>query len=134
MTSFDKREEGFERAFTLQEEFRFKARARRNRRLGDWAAEQLGLSGQARESYITALVERQVLTPDDDTLVAELEGIVDRLEKGNVALEESISLYERGEVLKARCEALLKDAEMRIEKIALGADGKPKGLIPLDEK
>src|SRR5271156_4292418 len=80
MTSFDKREEGFERAFTLQEEFRFKARARRNRRLGDWAAEQLGLSGQARESYITTLVERQVLTPHDDTLVAELAKAFEHLE------------------------------------------------------
>jgi exodeoxyribonuclease VII small subunit len=69
-----------------------------------------------------------------EAALAELEGIVDRLEKGNVALEESISLYERGEALKARCEALLKDAEMRIEKIALGADGKPKGVVPLDEK
>jgi exodeoxyribonuclease VII small subunit len=64
--------------------------------------------------------------------LAELEGIVDQLEKGNVTLEASIKLYERGEALKARCEALLKDAEMRIEKIALGADGKPKGVVPLD--
>jgi exodeoxyribonuclease VII small subunit len=69
-----------------------------------------------------------------EVAIAELEGIVDRLEKGSVTLEESIQLYERGEALKARCEALLKDAEMRIEKIALGADGKPKGLVPLDEK
>jgi exodeoxyribonuclease VII small subunit len=67
-----------------------------------------------------------------EAALAELEGIVDRLEKGNVSLEDSISLYERGEVLKARCEELLKNAEMRIEKIALGADGKPKGLAPLD--
>ena len=72
MTSFDKREEGFERAFTFQEEFRFKARARRNRRLGDWAPETLGLSSQARQDYVTTLVDRQVLTPDDETLVAEL--------------------------------------------------------------
>jgi exodeoxyribonuclease VII small subunit len=67
-----------------------------------------------------------------EAAMAELEAIVDRLEKGSVTLEESISLYERGERLKARCEALLKDAELRIEKIALGADGKPKGVGPLD--
>lgn len=67
-----------------------------------------------------------------EAAIAELEGIVDRLEKGNVTLEESIKLYERGETLKARCESLLKDAEMRIEKIALGGDGKPKGVVPLD--
>lgn len=64
--------------------------------------------------------------------MAELESIVDKLEKASVTLEESIQLYERGEKLKARCEDLLKDAEMRIEKIALGADGKPKGVVPLD--
>jgi exodeoxyribonuclease VII small subunit len=69
-----------------------------------------------------------------EVAMAELETIVDRLEKGTVTLEDSIRLYERGEALKARCDFLLKDAEMRIEKIALGADGKPKGLTPLDEK
>ena len=69
--------------------------------------------------------------PFEEALKA-LEGIVERLEKGNVALEDSIALYERGEKLKQRCEALLKDAEMRIEKIALGPDGKPKGTAPLD--
>ena len=67
-----------------------------------------------------------------EAAMAELESIVDSLEKGSVTLEESIQLYERGEKLKVRCEALLKDAEMRIEKIALGADGKPKGVVPLD--
>jgi exodeoxyribonuclease VII small subunit len=69
-----------------------------------------------------------------ETALAELESIVDRLEKGSVALEESIKLYERGETLKARCDALLKDAEMRIEKITLSADGKPKGVTPLDRE
>ncbi len=64
--------------------------------------------------------------------LAELETIVDKLEKGAVSLDDSIRLYERGEALKARCDALLKDAEMRIEKIALAADGKPKGVSPLD--
>jgi exodeoxyribonuclease VII small subunit len=67
-----------------------------------------------------------------ETALAELESIVEKLEKGNVALEESIMLYERGEKLRARCETLLNDAEMRIEKIALGKDGKPKGTVPLD--
>ncbi len=67
-----------------------------------------------------------------ETALAELESIVDRLEKGAVALEESIKLYERGETLKAHCDALLKNAEMRIEKITLSADGKPKGVTPLD--
>jgi len=62
----------------------------------------------------------------------ELESIVTKLEGGQASLEESISLYERGEKLKQRCETLLKDAEMRIEKITLSADGSPKGTEPLD--
>ncbi|HEY9211520.1 MAG TPA: exodeoxyribonuclease VII small subunit [Ancylobacter sp.] len=64
--------------------------------------------------------------------LAELEAIVAKLESGNVPLEESITLYARGEALKARCDALLKDAEARVEKITLGADGKPSGTVPLD--
>ncbi|MFK8253470.1 exodeoxyribonuclease VII small subunit [Ancylobacter terrae] len=64
--------------------------------------------------------------------LAELEAIVGKLEGGNVPLEESIALYARGEALKARCDALLKDAEARVEKITLGADGKPAALAPLD--
>jgi exodeoxyribonuclease VII small subunit len=62
----------------------------------------------------------------------ELEAIVGQLESGNVKLEESIAQYERGEKLKARCEALLKTAEARIEKITLKADGSPAGVEPLD--
>jgi len=67
-----------------------------------------------------------------EAALAELEAIVDRLEKGAVSLDDSIKLYERGEALKSRCDELLKDAEMRIEKITLSADGKPKGVVPLD--
>ena len=64
--------------------------------------------------------------------IEELESIVKRLEEGKVPLEESVAIYERGEALKTHCDALLKSAEARIEKIALGADGKPKGAEPLD--
>ena len=62
----------------------------------------------------------------------ELEEIVAKLEQGKVDLEESISIYERGEKLKAHCEALLKKAEARIEKITLTKDGSPAGTEPLD--
>ncbi len=62
----------------------------------------------------------------------ELETIVARLEKGDISLEDSIAAYEKGELLKKRCEDLLKQAEARIEKIRLGADGKPAGTTPLD--
>jgi exodeoxyribonuclease VII small subunit len=66
--------------------------------------------------------------------LAELEGIVDRLEKGAVALDESIRLYERGEALKKRCDELLKNAEIRIEKITLSADGAIRGVVALDDE
>ena len=64
--------------------------------------------------------------------LAELEDIVRRLERGDVPLEESIAIYERGEILKKHCEALLKKAEARIEKITVGADGQASGTKPLD--
>jgi exodeoxyribonuclease VII small subunit len=64
--------------------------------------------------------------------LAELEQIVARLEKGDVPLEDSIALYERGEALKKRCEQVLKSAEARVEKIVLGTDGRPSGTTPLD--
>ena len=64
--------------------------------------------------------------------LAELEAIVTRLERGDVPLEDSIAIYERGEALKAHCERLLRNAEARIEKVTLGADGKPAGTEPLD--
>ncbi|MFZ0728729.1 MAG: exodeoxyribonuclease VII small subunit, partial [Methylovirgula sp.] len=63
--------------------------------------------------------------------LAQLEAIVEKLEKGSVALEESIAIYARGEALKKHCEALLQSAEQRIEKITLGPDGKPSGTEPL---
>ena len=61
----------------------------------------------------------------------ELEQIVERLERGDVELEESISIYERGEALKARCDALLKQAEAKVEKITVDSQGKPVGTDPL---
>jgi exodeoxyribonuclease VII small subunit len=64
--------------------------------------------------------------------LAELEAIVNRLERGDVPLEDSIAIYERGEALKAHCEALLRKAEARIEKITVGQDGRPTGVEPLD--
>jgi exodeoxyribonuclease VII small subunit len=64
--------------------------------------------------------------------IDELESIVKRLEDGKVPLEESVAIYERGEALKKRCEELLRQAEARVEKITLDADGKPAGSEPLD--
>lgn len=67
--------------------------------------------------------------PDDiaalsfEAALAELETLVRQLEAGQVGLEAAIDAYERGAALKRHCEAKLREAEMRIEKIALAADG-----------
>ena len=61
-----------------------------------------------------------------------LERIVDDLEKGDVPLDQSIRIYERGEALKAHCDKLLKAAEDKVEKIRLSSDGKAVGVEPLD--
>jgi exodeoxyribonuclease VII small subunit len=64
--------------------------------------------------------------------IEELESIVKRLEDGRVPLEESVTIYERGEALKRRCEDLLRQAEARVQKITLDAAGNPTGTEPLD--
>ena len=61
-----------------------------------------------------------------------LEKIVEDLERGEVPLDQSIRIYERGEALKAHCARLLKAAEDKVEKIRLSRDGKPVGVEPLD--
>jgi exodeoxyribonuclease VII small subunit len=64
--------------------------------------------------------------------MAELEKVVGQLERGDVALEESITLYERGAELKKRCEAKLKEAEEKVAAITLDADGAPTGTKPVE--
>ena len=64
-----------------------------------------------------------VTTLSFEAALKELEGIVARLEQGEVDLEDSIALYERGQALKAHCESKLKDAESRLEKIVQSAGG-----------
>jgi exodeoxyribonuclease VII small subunit len=66
-----------------------------------------------------------------EAALRELESIVGRLEQGEVDLEDSIALYERGQALKAHCEQKLKAAESRLEKIVHGAGG-PTGSEPMD--
>lgn len=68
-----------------------------------------------------------------EAAMAELEGIVRRLESGDVSLEESVTLYERGHSLRGHCEARLKAAQARIEQVSLGADGAPVGTTPFGE-
>ena len=67
----------------------------------------------------------------EDALRA-LEDVVRRLESGEVPLDQSIELYERGEALRAHCQARLDSAQARIEKIVAGPDGKASHTVPFD--
>ncbi|MGR3454860.1 exodeoxyribonuclease VII small subunit [Pseudooceanicola sp.] len=62
----------------------------------------------------------------------ELEAVVGKLERGDVPLDESIALYERGAKLKARCETKLKEAEEKVAAITLDAQGQPTGTTTVD--
>ncbi|QDH35061.1 exodeoxyribonuclease VII small subunit [Porphyrobacter sp. YT40] len=64
--------------------------------------------------------------------LGQLEQIVQQLERGDVPLDQSISLYERGEALRAACQQRLDAAQARIEKIVTGADGRASGTRPFD--
>jgi len=62
--------------------------------------------------------------------LAALEQVVSQLEGGQVPLEQSIALYERGDALKKHCEAKLGEAELKVEKIVAGGDGNATGTAP----
>ena len=64
--------------------------------------------------------------------IAELEKVVGQLERGDVALDESIALYERGAELRKRCQDKLKEAEEKVAKLTLDGDGNAVGTAPLD--
>jgi len=66
-----------------------------------------------------------IATLSFEKALAELEGIVRQLESGEVELERSIEIYERGAALRAHCDSKLKSAELKVEKIVRGEDGEP---------
>ena len=78
------------------------------------------------------MAEKDISEMSFEEALAELEAIVERMESGNVDLNSSITTYERGEKLKKHCEAMLKEAEARVEKITLASDGSATGTQPLD--
>lgn len=77
-------------------------------------------------------VQKEIEKLSFEEALAQLEKIVASLESGDVELEKSIDLYERGNALKAHCEARLKAAEAKVEKIRLSENGDPAGAEPLD--
>lgn len=78
------------------------------------------------------MTEKPVEEMSFEDALRELESVVGRLERGDVALEESITLYERGAALRSRCERKLAEAEEKVSRITLGEGGQPTGLTPLD--
>ena len=82
------------------------------------------MSDNAKEMDIKSLSFEQAM--------AELDAVVAKLESGAAPLEQSIELYTRGTELKARCEALLKDAQAKIEKITLDEAGNAAGTAAFD--
>ena len=89
MTTFDKREEGFEKKFAHDEELRFKANARRNKLLGLWAAEKLGLSGPAADAYAKEVVAADFEAPGEADVMHKLRRDFDA--KGVAQSDQEIS-------------------------------------------
>jgi hypothetical protein len=104
MTTFDKREEGFERKFALDEELKFKAEARRNKLLGLWVAEKLGLSGDAANDYAKTVVAADFEEAGDRDVVHKV--MKDLAAKGD-AIEET--------QLRAKMDGLMAQAIIEVK-------------------
>jgi len=76
--------------------------------------------------------EKPVEEMSFEEAMAELEAVVGQLERGEVALDASIKLYERGALLKARCEVKLREAEEKVAQITLDANGAATGTTPVE--
>ena len=72
MTTFDEREKAFERKFAHDEELRFKSTVRRNKLLGLWAAEKLGMSGEDADAYAKEVIRADFEQPGDDDIIRKL--------------------------------------------------------------
>jgi hypothetical protein len=77
MTNFEDREKGFERKFALDEELKFKATARRNRLLGLWAAEQMGLTGDDAQAYAREVIKADLAEPGDEDVFRKIRADFD---------------------------------------------------------
>ena len=78
------------------------------------------------------MTDRPVSEMSFEDAMKELEEVVGKLERGDVALDASIKLYERGAQLKKRCETKLKEAEEKVAAITLDGDGTPTGTQPIE--
>ena len=82
----------------------------------------IGVFAASKERH--NMTDKSIKDMSFEDALKELEGIVERLERGDAPLEESITIYQRGAKLKAHCEGKLKDAQMKVEKIVLDGQGK----------
>jgi hypothetical protein len=104
MTNFDKREEGFERKYALDQEQKFKAEARRDKLLGLWVAEKLGISGEAAASYAKDVVAADFEEPGDADVVRKV--MTDLGAKGVAITEQEV---------RAKMDELLAQAVMQVK-------------------
>jgi hypothetical protein len=104
MDEFDRRRKGFDKFFALSEALRFKALSRRNRAVGEWAAEKLGLAGDAAERYAEAFGKVRIEGESDETLITRLH---DDFVKAGV----DVSAHR----IRRRFEAAMNDAIAEIE-------------------
>ncbi len=105
MSTFDRREEAFEKKYALDEEQKFKATARRNRKLGVWVAEQTGLSGAEAEAYAKSVVAADFEEAGDDDVFRKVRADLDA--KG----KQSISDAD----IRAKMDALLAEAAAEVK-------------------
>lgn len=97
MSQFDKREKGFEEKHRRDQELDFKVTARRNKLLGDWAAEQMGLDGAAAEAYAKEVIASDFDEPGDDDVLRKVHG---DLEAKGVDISEHLVRREMDKLLE----------------------------------
>lgn len=106
MNGFEDREKGFEAKYRVDEETKFKIVARRNKLLGEWAAEQMGLSGDAIAAYAKAVVAADFEKPGDEDVVAKILGDFSnkgvRVGEGEIRKKmNELSTVARDQIVKA---------------------------------
>jgi hypothetical protein len=104
MTTFDKREEGFEKKFALDAEQKFKAESRRNKLLGLWVAEKLGLSGEAANTYAREVVAADFEEAGDGDVVRK---VMNDLNAKGIAMSEA--------ELRAKMDELMAQAIIQVK-------------------
>lgn len=96
MTTFDEREKGYEKKFALDQDLRFRAESRRNKMLAEWAAEKLGITGEAVADYVKAVRKADLAEKGDEDVVRKVSQ--DFAEKG-IAVDDAEIRKKLGEFL-----------------------------------